>query len=293
LANQFTSYELKPSVNLLGVTPLDFSVTGNVEALKSIFERNGYHINSCFAMGCTFEELIGAGAAGVNVVVSSCGISTARYLEAEFGVPYVVGIPMGKCLTKAIFSSIEQATMGKGNQYPTTTPFSDKAESQHRIRKTIGMIENQNQKAETIEISENQCHAKDSIKTSENQLLQRATSVFIIGEPVFAASLKYTLSYEFGFTNVTVISPLETDPVFLSGDAYYIPYESDIREMLNDAEIVIADPLYRRILNKSGSTHFIDFPHEAYSGRIYREEIPVFIGEELTKWLKDRLGRII
>ena len=38
----------RPCVNLLGVTPLDFSVTGNVEALKGIFQSEGYQVKSCW-----------------------------------------------------------------------------------------------------------------------------------------------------------------------------------------------------------------------------------------------------
>lgn len=244
---------VKQSVNLLGVTPLDFSITGNVEAMKSVFQEHDYPINSCFAMGCTMEELAGAGNADVNVIVSSCGISAAKYMEAEFGIPYVVGIPMGDRFTDKLLSSICLAAQAKENLLPA------------------GEWK----------------HCNDKINPSG--LKYSDDPVIIIGEPVFASSLRYTLAQEFGYQKVTVISPLETDPLFLTECDHYMPDEDDIREQLKTAKIVIADPLYRRIIPKDSGITFLDFPHEAYSGRIYRDDIPVFIGKHLNQWLSNNL----
>jgi hypothetical protein len=41
---------------------------------------------------------------------------------------------------------------------------------------------------------------------------------------------------------------------------------------LQNAETVIADPIYRRIIQPGA--RFISLPHEAFSGRIYRKDIP-------------------
>ena len=37
------------------------------------------------------------------------------------------------------------------------------------------------------------------------------------------------------------------------------------------------------------SCKFISLPHEGYSGRIYRKDIPVFIGEGFNNWLKKEM----
>ena len=53
--------------------------------------------------------------------------------------------------------------------------------------------------------------------------------------------------------------------------------EADIEKVLKDAKCVIADPIYRRILTRDehgNLPHFINIPHEAYSGRMYRSHIP-------------------
>lgn len=85
-----------PSANIIGATPLDFSVTGSVEAMEKWLEQKGYRVLSTMAMGSGLGDIAGAGAAWVNLVVSYSGLSTARYLEKRFGTPYVVGVPYGR-----------------------------------------------------------------------------------------------------------------------------------------------------------------------------------------------------
>ena len=83
------------SVNLLGVTPLDFSINGNVDAMRKVFEDAGIPVNCCAAMGESFDSLRHIFRASVNVVVSSCGRRLARYMEQTAGIPYVEGTPIG------------------------------------------------------------------------------------------------------------------------------------------------------------------------------------------------------
>lgn len=97
------------SVNLLGLTPLDFSVNSAVSSLRRVLEKHQIQVCSSWAMGSTFEELCGAGAAHVNLVVSQCGMKTANYLKKEFGIPYVTGIPMGEAFTQVVVEAIERA----------------------------------------------------------------------------------------------------------------------------------------------------------------------------------------
>ena len=82
------------TVNLLGVTPLDFGPQCCVDILKDNIEKCGWKVLSTWAMGDNLETLIRAGEAEVNLVVSSVGLRTARYLKEKFGIPYVVGTPL-------------------------------------------------------------------------------------------------------------------------------------------------------------------------------------------------------
>ena len=82
-----------PSVNILGATPLDFSLNGYVEDVAAWLEESGFSVIERFGMGGSLEGVRRAGAAHVNLVISSVGLPAARALEEMFGTPYVLGAP--------------------------------------------------------------------------------------------------------------------------------------------------------------------------------------------------------
>ncbi len=108
----------EPSVNILGLTPLDVTVNGTDRAIAAFLEDAGYRVLSRWAMGSTLEQLCQAGGAHVNLVVSSTGLGAARALRELFGTPYVVGVPMGKDWTGDIRAALEQAIRTGENQFP-------------------------------------------------------------------------------------------------------------------------------------------------------------------------------
>ena len=97
------------SVNLLGVTPLDFSLNGTVQAMEKALTDRGVTIQSNWAMGGTLEDIEQAGAAHVNLVVSAGGLLAAKVLQKRFGIPYVIGIPYGKAFTDKLVAALHQA----------------------------------------------------------------------------------------------------------------------------------------------------------------------------------------
>ena len=60
--------------------------------------------------------------------------------------------------------------------------------------------------------------------------------------------------------------------------------EDDLIPLLEGTEIVIADPLYRPIVPESA--RFVPLPHEGFSGRIWRRDIPD-LAEDLTGFMKE------
>lgn len=245
----------RPSVNLLGVTPLDFSVRaaprsgeagtgkisngddltgasaafGNVEEMKMVFEDAGFHVNSCWAMGSPWEELMNAGRAHVNVVVSSCGAPLAEALREIYGTPSVTGLPVGDSVTRELFSLIEEAAQRGGGlslPLPITEP---------------------------------------------------GGKVFVIGEPVQSASIARALERDYAMRNVRMLAPLDS------------PDEDEVFRALREARLVIADPLYKPALPKH-YCRFIALPHEGYSGRIFRDNIPLIMGGEFNRWIERELA---
>lgn len=270
------------SVNLLGVTPLDFSINGNVDTLRKVFEDAGIPVNCCAAMGESFDSLRHIFRASVNVVVSSCGRRPARYMEQVAGIPYVEGTPIGAYgaarlpnLVKEAYekkrASLEGALGGVSGtaESASVQGASGSAElpSSHGASGSLRML-----LAKKKGDSEGIClwkgnPAHDRWDVPDGQIL-------IIGEEVFAQSLAAAINR---------LTPdcrhgLQAFAVWPDVD-HGFP-EDVLAELIRKSRYIIGDPLYRTIPHDSKQNTFVDFPHEAYSGRIFRDQIPVFIGKD-------------
>lgn len=219
--------ESNRSVNIIGATPLDFSVNGSVDSMKKFLTDNGFEIISTWAMGSTLDQIRNAGRAAVNLVVSYCGLATAQELQKIFGTPYVIGVPYGKNFSEQLMRDLRDAA-DNGKSKVTFTG-----------REVASMPD-----------------------------------ITIIGESVMSGSLAAAISAESGMT-VQVLCPLETENRLLTDGDFIAVDEDDLIPHLIQAKILVADPLYFPICPES--CKFIPLPHEAFSGRIYRKDIPDFI----------------
>lgn len=107
-----------PSANILGLTPLDFSVNGSDASIAAFLEESGFEVLSRWAMGSSLEEMARAGQAHVNLVVSSTGLGAAKALQELFGTPYVVGVPMGAGFSGLLREALTAAVATGENQSP-------------------------------------------------------------------------------------------------------------------------------------------------------------------------------
>lgn len=239
------------AVNLIGATPLDFSIKGNIPLLRALFESRGYSIISLWAMDSRLEDLTRAGQAAVNVVVSACGLPAARCLRDKYGTPFVAGIPIGRGTANELFRLVDQAAADGTNQVLQCG--------------TGGRVDS---------------------RSGGDDSLQRDMKTLIIGEQVYANSLRYCLRADYGLSNVRTLCPLSPDPsLLLPGDSTAAA-ESEIEMALAQADLIVADPLYRQLLPAASEKCFIDMPHEAFSGRIYRSENPCMIGDAIDGHLR-------
>lgn len=110
------------SVNLLGVTPLDFGPQENVERLKENLKEYGWNVLSTWAMGDDLETLQKAGEATVSLVVSAVGLLAAEVLRETYKIPYVIGTP-NQWLAEDISNALETAI----TRYAAVTQQSDPA----------------------------------------------------------------------------------------------------------------------------------------------------------------------
>ena len=246
-------------VNLLGVTPLDFSVTGNVTALKQLIADAGMELASCWAMGSTLDEIAGSACADVNAVVSAAGLQTAQYMKKRFGIPFVAGLPIGEKGTQDWIRALKEADTGY------LTGMTGQEKMQH---------------ADTAFGSLNAWKYDPDAQIPDSEIL-------VIGEPVFLHAMKRYLTAERGICSVRLLCPIADAPKALLDGIEMVSVEEAIRAECRHASRVIADPIYARLLPDKPEK-FISLPHEAYSGRHYRDQIPVFIGEGILAWADKR-----
>ncbi|MDE6729184.1 MAG: oxidoreductase, partial [Oscillospiraceae bacterium] len=110
LAEKFVTESMpktkKISVNLLGVTPLDFSLNGSVQHMRDMLYQNQIEVVSCWCMEDSLENLKKSPSAHVNLVVSYAGMGVAEYLAKKFGIPYLIARPYGKAFCAEILRAI-------------------------------------------------------------------------------------------------------------------------------------------------------------------------------------------
>ncbi len=220
-------------VNLLGLTPLDFSVLGADAAMKETLEANGFSVLSRWAMGSSLDELKKSASAAVNLVVSGAGMGAAKVFEERFGTPYVVGAPAGGRYAEELFSLLRKSA--------------DDGEC-----RVIGI------------------GGPDARRV-------------VIGEGVTACSLARALTLESGVPT-RAVSATDTDPFLTASGCPTAVDEDDLAPLLKNAETVIADPLYRPIVPKTA--RFVPLPHEGFSGRMFRRDIPDLI-RDFNKFRKE------
>ena len=102
----------KIRVNILGLTPLDFTIRSDIGMLRGLLEAEGFEVVSCWAMGETLEKMKDALSADVNLVVSSTGIDTARWMEENFRIPYTAGVPVGS-FSSVLYSRLRSCAREK------------------------------------------------------------------------------------------------------------------------------------------------------------------------------------
>ena len=110
---------VKRAVNILGATPLDLELHDTIPAIRHWLADNGFSVACCAAMNDNLENIAArAAAAEVSLVVSYAGLAAAEYLYTEFGIPYVVGIPVGTRFSALLAESLYTAIATGEPQYP-------------------------------------------------------------------------------------------------------------------------------------------------------------------------------
>ena len=109
----------------------------------------------------------------------------------------------------------------------------------------------------------------DCRTVSEAETDQRISAV--IGEGITSLALARAIEYDTGM-KTKVLCTTECPDGILRKQDRMTPDEDDIIPELAEAAVIIADPLYKPIC--PAGAKFVDLPSEAFSGRIFRKDIP-------------------
>lgn len=104
------------SVNIIGATPLDFSLNGSIDSMIQWLQEQDMEPGACLSMGTTLEEIKKAGQAHVNLAVSYGGLAAAKTLNRIFGTPYVIGVPVGKTFAAHLADQLRQTAADQKNR---------------------------------------------------------------------------------------------------------------------------------------------------------------------------------
>ncbi|MCH4154136.1 MAG: nitrogenase component 1 [Saccharofermentans sp.] len=150
-------------VNIIGVTPLDYTST-------TIDVSGRYDVISNWSYGTDFDSIMRSPEADLNIVMSSCGLAVAKYMEKTFGIPYQTG------------NSYLELPRGKSRNYIVGEPVTSGIIAR-KIKLEYGMDFNI---VATTEITDgllsevdDACHGEDMIKE------KIADGVRIIADPLY------------------------------------------------------------------------------------------------------------
>lgn len=212
------------SINILGMTPLDFYYEYEDLFIINYFEKNNIKINSNFSVKTNFDTIKNALSADMNIVVSEAGMNIANKFYKKYNMPYKTILPICSELVDITKESI------------------DFIEFKQKINDNYKNIIIKNNR-DCLEFIHKDCN--DFIDNNKN---------YIIGESIKSIALQKYLKQKLNI-DATVLYRCSEDVLF---------------NILKYAKVVIADGLFKPICNQDA--FFINYPHVAFSGRLYDDE---------------------
>ena len=194
-------------VNVLGVTPLDFTLQTYVDDLSARLTDAGWEINSLWAMGESLDRIKNAAGADLNLVVSSTGMKAAALLNRRFGIPWTAGCPVDGFEEK-LFEAMDR-TMADRVSRVAYLPAEMDPESRENLR-AAG---------------------------------ERLT---LIGEPVTMGSLGAAIREKYGI-ETRIVCPTEDCQGLTGPGDVITRGEEEVLQALRDDKLVLADPMYEYV----------------------------------------------
>ena len=252
-------------VNILGLTPLDYSANENSELLSAFLEDGGFEVVGSFFMQTNIEQLHRAGSAAVNLVVSASGLPTARYLKQRFGTPYVAASPQGLGYGKHILELLRRSA-ASGQDYAEKT-----------------------QKAAEEACGED--YMEKMQNAAEGACGEGTAALLIVGDQIMASSLRSALCLAGDRRPITVASFFGCDEEIAQPGDLWLKDEKQLIDLLRSGRYgaLVGDPLLQTIPESEG-TMFFGLPHPVVSSRLNWDRVPLFAAAEFDSFLSMIVG---
>lgn len=248
---------LEGTVNLLGANTIDWT-EGTIATVDSLIADAGWRVLSHWGTKETTENLKRAAAAQVNVVVSEAGLKLARFMESEFGIPYVTGAPLGA-------KSAENLALQLNKHKNAGT----------HARNT-----------ETLSVSD----LNDASIGAEAGVLRQETDapeILIVAEQFIANAVRETLLAH-GQRNIRVLSFYDMDRTYMLPGDKKLTGEDDFTAQANvdSVRMIIADLDYSPLVKKE--VRYIGFPDGGSFSPVHPTENFDMTGSLLDSWLAEK-----
>ena len=243
-----TPSSVRPSVNLLGLTPLDYHFQKALPSLKSFLTSHGFDLAASWTLGSTLEEIEASATADINLVLTESALPAARILEEKCGTPYIPAVPypsLEEELIQRIQGAIHQCN--KKECEPITCHATA---SQNRNFGPAGRFPLEFLNPKDLLFQGEMPHWPATSRQSS-----RASQNYIIGEPLATNFFAEALHRSTDATFEPLTPPFN---------------EPDIMNTLVNTNVLIADSLYEALT--PNTAHFLPVPHRACSGRTYEKQ---------------------
>ncbi|AEE15128.1 hypothetical protein Thena_1516 [Thermodesulfobium narugense DSM 14796] len=110
------------SINILGAIHLDTGHPKHLKPLISFLENSEVKITSIWGHS-PLEDIKRSSSASLNIVIGLSGLSLAQYMYETFGIPYIIGFPIGKKMQEYFFNILKD----KPYHLPTASYYFKKA----------------------------------------------------------------------------------------------------------------------------------------------------------------------
>ncbi|MCC8103283.1 MAG: hypothetical protein LIP11_13865 [Clostridiales bacterium] len=246
------------SLNILGANTIDWAKEA-FRDLETLLKQEGFQILSRWGWKETTENLKMAPAAALNLVVSESGLRLARYMESEYGIPYLAGAPFGAASVEILknrlkeFGSMAAAgNLAKGQSMEIRSAETARRANEEQI-KGIRSVETAERADEDLrkEARSVETVGKPNAGQGKGNDMETGAEILIVGEQFMANAIRRELLRR-GEKKIRVLSFYEMDRAYMENGDQKLTGEDDFARWANapSVRMIFADSDLQPLVEK-------------------------------------------